>query len=164
MEGLRLGDNKGYVVAIAIALTVISTIIGVYYIWFRGTPEGYSTISILDVDGKAANYPELLIIGQNNTFNVWVNVENHMGKSLFFEVKVRITQQVNPDFPAPDEPEQVYELTLENGGKWNTTASTTISSAGSYMVVYELWAQNHVGTMEFTENYCVLSVQAKNEA
>jgi uncharacterized membrane protein YedE/YeeE len=50
VEGLRLGENKGFVVAIAIALIVIATTVAVYYVWFRGEPEGYSAISILDAN------------------------------------------------------------------------------------------------------------------
>ena len=62
-----LGDNKGYVSAIAIALITVAAIVVGYYVWFRGTPEGYSTISLLDANGKAENYPNLLILNQNNT-------------------------------------------------------------------------------------------------
>jgi uncharacterized membrane protein len=161
VEGLRLGENKGFVVAIAIALIVIATTVAVYYVWFRGEPEGYSAISILDANEKAENYPELVIIGQNNTFNVWVKIENHMGKTLPFEVKVRITQQVTPDFPAPEEAQNIYAVTLDDGKNWNTTATATIDTVGDYMVVYELWTQSeNTETLEFTGNACVLPVEA----
>ncbi len=167
MEGRTLGSNKGYAAAIAVTLVVIVSLVAGYYIWvvwLQGQPEGYSTISLLDINGKAENYPELLIIGQNNTFDVWVNVENHMEKTLLFEVKVKITEPVNPDFPLAVDPENVYSVTLENGGKWNTTATATVNQVGSYMVVYELWGQNDTGALEYTGNACVLNVEVKNQS
>jgi uncharacterized membrane protein len=159
-----LGDNKGYISAIAIALIFISTVVGVYYVWFRGTPEGYSTISLLDANGKAENYPSTLILNQNNTFTVGVNVENHMEKTLAFEVQVKITQQAIPDFPVDTIPQSTYSITLKNGETWSTNTTTTINATGSYMVVYELWAQDPTtGAMQFTGNACVLNLEVGNQ-
>ena len=161
MEGLGLGANKGYVIAIGIALVFVAAVITGYYLWTRGDQEGYSTISLLDAKGKAENYPELLIIGENNTFGVTVNVENHMGETLPFEVRVKITEPVNLDFPVQGKAIYVAAVTLENGGEWNTTATATIDTPGNYMVVYELWAQDeNSGALEFTGNACVLPIEA----
>ena len=161
MEGL--GINKGYVIAIGIALIFVAALVTGYYFWTRAPPEGYSTISLLDANGKAENYPELLIIGENNTFSITVNVENHMGKTLPFEVRVKIADQSDPAFPIQSEAKTVYPLTLENGGKWNTTATTTIDEPNNYIVVYELWTQNDAGALEFTGNACVLNLEATNK-
>jgi len=141
----------------------VAALVTGYYFWTRGPPEGYSTISLLDANGKAVNYPELLVIGQNNTFTVWVNVENHLGKTLPFEVREKITTEAIPDFPISGEAKNVYALTLENGGKWNTTSTTTIDQPGNYMVVYELWVQNqNTGAFEYSENADVLTVEVTN--
>lgn len=164
MEGLGLGNNKGYVIAIGIALIFVAALLTGYYFWTRGPPEGYSEINILGTNGQAADYPDILLIGQNNTFSIVVTVTNHMGKTLPFEVRVKITEQTRPDFPVPGEAKNIYPLTLENGGKWNTTVTTTIDTPGNYMVVYELWVQDeNSGALQFTENACVLNVEAINQ-
>jgi len=161
-DALNTGDDKGVVIAVAAALLIIAGVVAGYYILFHPTPEGYTTIYLLDSQGKAVDYPGTLIVNQNYTFNVWI--ENHMGKTLPFEVRVKITEQVNPDFPVPGKALYVDAVTLENGGKWNTTATTTIDTPSNYMVVYELWAQNeNSGTLEFTGNACVLNVEAINQ-
>jgi uncharacterized membrane protein len=158
LEGLGLGKNKGYVIAIAIALIFVAALVTGYYFWTRGPPEGYSRISLLDANGKAENYPELVIIGENNTFSVAVNVVNHMGKTLPFEVRVRITDQANLEVPIKGSKAYFVNLkTLEDGGEWNTTATATIDEPGNYMVTYELWAEN-----EFTGNSCNLNIEARN--
>jgi len=164
MEGLGLGENKGYIVAIAIALIFVAALVTGYYFWTRGPPEGHSTISLLDANGKAVNYPELVVIGVNNTFSVTVDVENDMGRTLPFEVRVKITEQVNPDFPVQGEAVYVDQMTLENGGKENTIATATIDKPGNYMVVYELWTLGETSVLEFTGNACVLNVEAVTRA
>ena len=63
----------------------------------------------------------------------------------------------------PGEALYVNAVTLENGGKWNITATTTIDTLGNYMVVYELWTQKENSALEFTGNACVLNVEAINQ-
>jgi uncharacterized membrane protein len=160
MSGSWLGGNKGYVVAIAIALVFIIGLVAGYYLWFRGEPEPYSTISILDADGLANDYPEIVVIGENNSFTVWVTVENHMGEDLSFEVRIKVTTQKAPVFPIQEEATTVFPITLRKGEKWSTTATTTLELAGDYMIVYELWMRNNTGAFKFTGNACVLNVEA----
>ncbi|HUT17188.1 MAG TPA: hypothetical protein VMW84_02690, partial [Acidobacteriota bacterium] len=86
-KSLKLNDNKGYTVAVVIALIFVSSLLIGYYLISRLPPEGYTTIYVLDYpQKKAIDYPELLVINENSTFNVWVVVENHMGKTQSFNV------------------------------------------------------------------------------
>ena len=72
-RSLKLNDDKGYKIAIVLALIVVSSLLIGYYLISRLPPEGYTTIYILDYQQKKAiDYPELLVIHENNTFNVWV--------------------------------------------------------------------------------------------
>ena len=93
-------SNKGYRVAVALALIIVSSLlIGYYLISILSPPEGYSTIYLLDYpQKKAIDYPELLIINQNSTFNVWVVVENHMGTSQSCEVLQKVVTGMIPSF------------------------------------------------------------------
>ena len=77
-KSLQLNDDKGYIIAVALALIVVSSILVGYYLVSRLPPEGYTTIYMLDSQKKAMDYPELLVINgneKNNTFNVWIVVE-----------------------------------------------------------------------------------------
>ena len=80
-RSLNSDNNNGYKVAVLIALILVSILVASYYVLLKPPQKGYMTIYLLDSQKKAINYPELLVINQNNTFNVWVEVENHMGKS-----------------------------------------------------------------------------------
>jgi uncharacterized membrane protein len=161
-KSLKIGNNKGYTVAVALALILVSSLLIGYYLVSRLPPEGYSTIDLLDYQQKKAiDYPELLVINQNSTFNVWVEVENHMGKSQQFEVLLKVTNQTISTFPVGVDASNTYSKTLENGETWENLATVSINQPGNYSVVFELWIYDqNAGAFQFTYNYCILNVEA----
>jgi uncharacterized membrane protein len=162
-QRLGLGENKGYTVAIAIALIFVSVLVAGYYLATRPPPEGYTTIYVLDSQ-KGMNYPELLVIGENNTFNVWVTVENHMRKSQSFEVLLKVTNETDPEFPVNADARNSYAMTLEDGETWENLSTTTIDKSGNYSVMFELWVRNEeTGNLEFSQNACVLNLEIVNQ-
>jgi len=164
---IGLNDDAGYAVAIFLALLIVSaTIIG-YYAFLAPPAESYNTIYLLDANKKAVDYPEVLVADQNSTFNVYVNVENHMTKSANYTVKVKIVENLPAIFPIDSQltqPLQVYETgSLNHNGKpWQTTATVTENTIGSYSVVFELYQHDDYGSLLFTQNFCVLKIQVVN--
>jgi uncharacterized membrane protein len=159
---IGLNDEKGYAVAIFLALIIVSaTVIG-YYVVLKPQPEGYNTIYLLDSQKKAIDYTEILVANQNSTFNVWVSVENHMGgkDNQTYQVLVKITPNLS-GFPVDAQPIKTYDISLRDGDSWQNSASITENQVGSYSVVFELW-QYKDGTLEFTHNSCVLNIQVIN--
>jgi uncharacterized membrane protein len=160
-RSLKLNDNKGYMIAIALMVIVVSSLLIGYYLISRLPPEGYSTIYILDYQQKKAmDYPELLVINQNNTFKVWVGVENHMDNRRSFEVLQKVIKGTIPSFPVDAEITGSYEKTMENGDTWETPVEVSINETGSYMVILELWIyDDNAGAFKFSNNYCVLKLE-----
>jgi uncharacterized membrane protein len=158
---IGLNEEKGYTVAIFFALLIVSvTVIG-YYVVLRPQAEPYNTIYLLDAQKKAVDYPEVLVANQNSTFNVYVNVENHLGKSAIYQVQVKITNNLSI-FPIDAKADQVYDTgNVPNGRGWEKMATITENQLGSYSVVFELW-QYKDGILEFTQNYCALNIQVVN--
>jgi uncharacterized membrane protein len=164
-RNLDLDDKNGYTISVLIALIVVSIFVASYYVLLKPPEKGYTTIYLLDSQKKAANYPELLVINQNNTFNVWVEVENHMGKSLQSEVLQKITNGTIQLFPLETEPSARYEKTLENAETWEISSTITINNPGNYSVVFELWTYDEeVGGLQFSGNACVLNIEVVNQA
>ena len=89
-------ENKGYTIAVTFTLIFVSSLLIGYYYVSTLPPEGYTTIYMLDQQKKAIDYPELLVLNENNTFNVWVGVENHMGKRQSFEVLQKVIKGAIP--------------------------------------------------------------------
>ena len=160
-EILGLDEKKGYGVAIAFVLLFVVVLVAgfsVYVIAWSGTPEGYSTLYLLSSE-KTLDLPETVVIGQNNTFQVWAIAENHMRETLHFEIRVKITQEADPTFPVNSEPESSYSATLGDGEKSEQLATVTIDEIGWHMVVFELWSYKE-SAAKFTGNVCVLNIEA----
>jgi uncharacterized membrane protein len=163
---LRLNNNKGHIIAVALALVIVSSLLVGYYLVSRLPPEGYTTIYILDYQQKKAiDYPELLVINENNTFNIWVVVENHMGTSQSCEVLQKVVADTVLSFPVEDHVTNSYAKTIENGEAWETLATVSINETGSYSVIFELWLyDDNAGAFQFSYNYCVLNIEVVNQS
>jgi uncharacterized membrane protein len=158
-----LSDDKGYVIAIVVALFIVSYLLVSYYIVYRPIPEGFSNISLLDTDHKAVNYPETVVIGHNNNFSVYVNVENHMGKTEQYKVEVKTTQSLE-FLPINATAINTYEKTVADGETWSTLSTVTLNQVGNYNVVFELYIYNpNTGIYDFDSfNLGVLNIQVTN--
>ena len=161
----RLINNRGYRIAVSFALIVVLSLVVGYYLISISPPEGFFTIYMLDYpQKKAINYPELLVVNENNTFNVWIIVENHMGRRQSCEVFQKVIANMIPSFPVETEVKNSYAQTIEPGEAWETLAEVSINEPGSYSVIFELWIYNETGTLDFSHDYCVLNIEAVDKA
>lgn len=164
-DKLGLDESKGYAVAVTAVLVFAAVLAGGYftYLWATsGTPEKYSTIYVLSSD-RTLDLPETVVIGQNNTFNVWVGVINQMRETMSFEIRLKITGEINPLFPIDAEPKGTYLMSLKDGEKTEKLASVSIDKPGKYMVFFELWGYYGENEAQFMgDNACVLKIEAIN--
>ncbi len=159
-RNLDLKSNKnGYAVAVALSLLIASILLGVYYVAVRPAQEGYMTINVLDSQKKANSYPELVVAGENSTFSVYVDVENHMGNDTECQVLVKVVSDMNPTFPVYGvNTTQTFSETVKDGVTWESVATVSLNQAGNYLVIFELWTVNG-GAPQFSGVFCVLNVQ-----
>lgn len=163
-ERLKLSDDKSYIVSIGLVLILVSSLVIGYYLITRLPPEGYTTIYLLDPQKKAIDYPELLVTNYNDTLNVWVKVENHMGEALQFDVRLKVISGTISALPVEIDPTNSYVKTLEKDESWEINAKTTINIPGNYSVAYELWiCSQGAEEFEFTHNYCVLNIEVVDQ-
>jgi uncharacterized membrane protein len=163
-KSLRL-NNKGHKVAVAVVVIFVFSLLIGYYFVSRLPPTGYTAIYLLDYQHKKAiDYPELLVVNDNNTFNVWVVVENHMGMKQSCEVLQKVIKGPILSFPVEANVENSYAHTIDNGDSWETLATVSINETGSYSVIFELWIYDGAGALQFSQNYCVLNIDVVNQA
>ena len=164
VRSLSQNDKDGYTVSVLIALILVSVLAASYYILLKPPEERYMTIYLLDSQKKALNYPELLVVNQNNTLSVFVNVENHEGESQLSEVLLKVANYTVPLFPVNVAANANYTRTLENGETWEIPASVTITMPGNYSVIFELWtAAGGAGELQYSGNACVLNVEVVSQ-
>jgi len=160
---LNTGDDQGVIVAVAVALIIVSILIGGYYVYhvFFQQPEGYTTIYVLDGQGKVEDIPSQLIVNQETIFYVYV--ENHERKTLQFEVQLKVTNEPGSLFPVEIAPMNTFSNALADGEKWPIQSSVTLPQTGNHAIVFELWAQNEQGELVFTGNAVILNVEGINQ-
>jgi uncharacterized membrane protein len=161
-EKIGINDDNGYIVAIALALIIIASLLAGYYLLYKPAPEGYSTIYLLDSQNKAVDYPQILVANQNSTFSAPLFVVNNMGWTVQYQVLVKITNNLDSS-PVNVQPTGTYDVTLKNGQSWEKSITVTENQVGSYWVVFELYKFNpDGGAYQFTYDYCVLPIQVMN--
>lgn len=157
-------DNKnGPIISITIAIIFISLIVlGYYFLVINAPPEGFSSLYILDEEKKTEAYPKLLIIDENNTFNVWIGVKNHMGSRQTYEVQQKLTTDPILASPIDEEVQNSFSITLENQEKWESIVTTTISDPENYSLVFELYLKEEgeiIAINAEPENYVLLNIE-----
>jgi uncharacterized membrane protein len=160
--GKRIGlnDEVGYAVAVFIALIIVASTVAGYYLIYRPQPEPYNTLSILDANQQAKEYPQTLVANQNGTFSVYVTVENHMGGAGThnYQVQTKITQTYSGS-PVDTTPIETYDVTLADGASSQHKVTLTENTPGSYTVVFELYLVGEDGSLEFSGyNNCLLDL------
>ena len=160
---IGLDSKKGPIISITIALIFISLIaLGYYFLVITAPPEGFSSLYILDEQKKTEAYPKLLIIDENNTFNVWVGVKNHMGNRQTYEVQQKITTDPIIGSPIEDEVINRFSRTLENQEIWESIITTTIPDPGNYSLVFELYLKEEGENIDNNvepENFVSLNIE-----
>ncbi len=156
-NALNTGDNQGVMIAVAVSLIIVIGVVAGYYVYhvIYEKPEGYSTIYVLDTQGKAVNYLSNLTVNQIATVNVYV--VNHEGKSATFQVQEKITTEPVSELPVNAEPVKVFSKTLAGGETWPIQVPVSLQNSGSYAIFFELWLDNS-GSLEFTGNAVKLAV------
>ncbi len=163
-RNLNIRSSKnGFAVSVAIALLLASVLLATYFIVIMPAPDKYINISILDSNKKAADFPEVLVANVNSTFSVYVDVDNHLGRSLNnMQVKVKVTNSPNPTFPLDINATQTLTGTVPNGETWRGIATVSLDQKGNYLVIFELWIPNKdTGTLEYSGIFTSLNVQVE---
>ncbi len=159
-DKLNTGDDKGIIIAVTVALVVIAAVVAGYYLIYHPNPEGFTDLYVLDANGQAVNYAEILVVNQPTTYDVFV--VNHENTNLQCEVQVKVTNQTITSFPLDVAPASTYDKSVADGETWKTPAAITLHEPGSYDIVFELWTRNAAGALEFSGNALKLSVDAVN--
>lgn len=157
----KLSDKNVNIVSIILALSVVTALLVYSYISLRKTDE-FISLYILDSQKKAENYPEFLVIGQNNTCQLWVVIENHMEREVSCKLQLKITNTPISALPASTEANKSYEATIKGGNRWEIPITITMEKPGNFHIIFEVWVYDkETDKFEFSNIYTVLNVEVK---
>lgn len=157
----KSSDRSVYAVSIMLVLAVVTSLLIYSYISVRNT-NGSISLSVLDQWKEAKNYPNLLIIGQNNTCHLWLLVKNDMKENISCKVLLKITSTPISTFPVLTEADESYEMKIDGGKSWEKSINVTIEEPGDFHLIFELWVYDEeTGEFEFSNNYLVLNVEVR---
>lgn len=138
-----IDEEKTITVAILVAIIILAGLL-VYISLTPAPQETVISIYYLDSEKKAENYPQLLVLGKNNTFLLWIGVENFMGRIEYSSVLVKVDNQTGQADTSPLEPVYRFEKVLLNKETWEFPVTMTINQTGKHKVIFELWLFNEL--------------------
>lgn len=156
----KLSEQEIYILSIIVALIIVTSLLVFSYNSLR-RPNGFISFSVLNAQ-REASYPELLVIGQNNTCQLWLLVENHMETSISGKVLLKIIDTPISTIPVLTDANESYEVKVDSGKRWEKPISITIEKTGDFHLIFELWIYNREkGNLEFSDRYLILNVEVK---
>ena len=155
-----LDEEKMITVTILIAIVILAGLL-VYLVLDPASKESFTTIYYLDSEKQTENFPETVVLGMNNTFSLWVGVENHNGTTKAFSVEIKIDNGKGDVEPSPVEPIESFERTLLDEEVWEFQVTINIDQLGSHRIIFELLSFDDAkNDFEFSGNWVSLSLEA----
>ncbi len=141
-DSFRDADEEKMILVVFLSTIIIIAGLIVYVSLTPAQQEYFASIYVLNSEKKTA-YPELLVLGKNNTFLLWVGVENSMNRIEYANVTIGIANS-----SSSLEQQQVsafsFERILLNKETWEIPVTMTLNKTGQYRIDFELWLYNEM--------------------
>ncbi len=151
-------EEKTITITILIAIVILAGLL-IYLALEPTQKEPFAAIYLLDSEKQTENFPETVVLGENNTFMLWVGVENQNDTTMDYSVLVKMDDGNSPVDPSLAEPIETFEKTLLDKEVWEFQVTLSIDELGSHRILFELWFLNGT-TLEYTGNWVSLSLEA----
>jgi len=152
------GEEKTIIITILVALVIIGALL-VNLALNPAPEEKFVAIYLLDSKKQTENFPETVVLGENNTLVLWVGVENQ-NETQVFSVRVKVDDGKAPVDPSPAEPIESFDKTLLDKELWEFPVTISIDQLGHNRVIFELWVFDETNTPKYTGNWVSLSLEA----
>lgn len=147
-------EEKTITITILIAITILASLL-IYLALTPPLQEPSSAIYLLDSKKQTENFPKTVVLGENNTFPLWVGVENFNGVTKTFSVQIKMDDGKGDLDPSPAQSVERYDKTLADEELWEFQVTINIDQVGSNRIIIELWSLD-----EYLGNWVSLSLEA----
>ena len=152
-------ENKTIIVTIVIALVILSALL-VNLVFLTPTEkESFSAIYYLDSEKTLENFPKTVVLGQNNTFMLWVGVENQNDTTMDYSVQIKIDDGMSAVNPSIANVIDWENRTLVNEEVWEFPVTMFLDTPGVNRIIFELNYFNGTGWV-YTGSWVTFSIEA----
>ena len=137
----KFSDRNTRLISVILALAVTLTLLVYNYTLVKMNQE-HINFYVLDPYKRAENYPEVLVVGKNNTCRLWIVVENYMEQKIKGKVFLKVADRPVSTIPVPIEANVSYDVEVESGRSWENQVEIVIEKTGRFTLVFELWVFN----------------------
>ncbi len=153
-------EEKTITITIVIAIVILAGLL-IYLALTPAQKTPFAAIYLLDSEKQTENFPKTVILGENNTFTLWVGVENQNDTTMDFSVYVKLDNGTAPVDPSPATVTESFERTLLDKEVWEFPVTITIDQVGSHRIIFELWFFNETANdFEYSGNWVSLTLEA----
>lgn len=153
-------EERATIVAVLSAIIILAGLL-VYISLTPPQEETFSALYLLDSEKKAENYPQLLVLGKNNTFLLWVGVENFMDRIEHSSVLVKVDDGTGNTNPSPVDPIYRFEKVLLDKETWEFPITFSINQTGQHRIIFELWLFDELNNVfSYSRSWCSIWIDA----
>jgi uncharacterized membrane protein len=157
-------EEKNIIITIVIALIIIGSLLAYLILFTEPETEQFSAIYYLDSDRRTENIPKSVILNQNNTFQLWVGVDNQNNRTIDYQVQMKMDIVPFPIGNSSIEPQQTFDINeLPKGENWEFPVTITIDKFGVNRIIFELWYFEKNNELIWTGNWVNLNVEGIQE-
>ena len=153
-------EEKMITVTILVAIVVLAGLL-VYLVLDPAPKEPFAAIYLLDSEKQTENFPKTVVLGENNTFPLWVGVENQNDTTMVFAVYLKLDNGTALVNPSPVDVTESFERTLLDEEVWEFQVTINIDELGSHRIIFELWTFNETeNDFLYSGNWVNLTLEA----
>ena len=159
-SGFDRDEEKTITATILIAIVILAGLL-IYLALSPAPTEPFSAIYLLDSEKQTENFPKTVVLGENNSFPLWVGVENQNGTTKVFMVHVKLDDGTGQVDYSPANITESFEKTLLDEEVWEFQVTINIDQLGSHRVLFELWFLDETtNNPRYSGNWVSLSLEA----
>jgi len=131
------------VFAVILAVSIISSALGVALVLKPENPEPFSALGLLNEECKIGDYPKIAI--NNSLLRLCIYVANYMGRPTYYKVVYKLAHNEtlpSKDSPSPEPAISEWRLVLAHGENKTVLVDVVVYDAwmrGRVALVFELW-------------------------
>ena len=158
-------EEKTVIVTIVIALVIMSALVLQLIFFAPISAEKSSALYYLDSNKQTDNLPSTVILGENNTFTLWVGVENHNDETIDYQVAMKMDDGTGALNQSSAQVIEDFQYTLEDEEVWEFPIEITLEQLGTNRVIFELSIWNATAERyQYAGIWVNLSVEALQES